>query len=286
MSTSNRWSHSSLSTLQACGERYRLRYVEHDYRQSGLKAKRGVAIHETAKEVHKRQMLEMKKWDGATPLITELPGSERSLEEARDFAASAFERAVGEGVSLDSDEKGVGEAVAKAAQKDVAVALAGLYVSDVAPAIVPTAVERKVTIRPKDSDITLVGYIDLVQDDTGEVIRDLKTGEKAPWKDSAKLSQQMTMYALMRMADVGTLPRAQRLVHLVRTPGRHEMSVHVQETTRDLDDISRLVLRINTAVESVKRGVFVPADPAAPGSPCSYCEFADGTCVYVRKRGL
>jgi hypothetical protein len=286
MSTFNRWSNSSLSTLQSCGERFRLQYIERNFRPSGLKAKRGVAIHAVAREAHKRQMVESKKWDGAAPLITEIPGSERSLEEARDLAASEFEKAMGEGFTLDADEKELGADLTKALQKDCAVDLAGMYVSEVAPPIVPTAVERKVTIKPKDSDITIVGFIDLVQEDTGEVIRDLKTVEKSPYDKAAALSQQLTMYAMIRMADVGVLPRAQRLVHLVRTPKTHKMSVVVQETTRDAEDIKRLAHRINTAVEAVKKGVFVPADPAAAGSPCAWCPFADGTCVYVRKRGL
>jgi hypothetical protein len=102
----------------------------------------------------------------------------------------------------------------------------------------------------------------------------------------------MIRYAeLKKKADAGEipkeavkLPRASKLVHLVRTPKTHEMSVKVQETTRTMDDIKMLIARIKTAVTAVEKGVFVPADPAAAGSPCGYCEFNDGTCPYFKKK--
>jgi hypothetical protein len=145
-------------------------------------------------------------------------------------------------------------------------------------------VERKVEIQPKDMDITIMGYIDLVEDDLGEVIRDLKTAEKAPFKDAAKYSQQLTMYNMIRAAETRKIPRESKLVHLVRTPSTHEMSVVVQSTTRDIDDLRMLKERLRTAIESVDKGVFVPADQAAAGSPCNWCEYRDGTCKYVKKQ--
>ena len=299
MSTFKRWSNSSLTTLQLCGEKFRLKYLEKQYRQSGPQAKRGIAIHGVAREAHKRQMANLGTWKGAEPLFTQLPGTGESVKEARDLAADQFEMAWKEGVVLSKADKEIGEDKVKAAQKDTAVDLAGLYVSDVAPIIVPAAVERRVEIHPKDMDITVMGIVDLVEDDpapiiaqpesgpqlSSDVIRDLKTKEKAPWAGEAAVSQQLTLYHMIRLADVRKMPKAGRLVHLVRTPVKHEMSVKVQETTRDMEDIRALVSRIRTAVEAVDRGVFVPADPAASGSPCSWCEYADGTCVYVRRVG-
>lgn len=294
-----RWSNSSLTTIQTCGHKFYLKYIKKMYRQSGPQAKRGIAIHGVAKEAHKRQMVNLGKWEGAEPLFTQLPGTGESVKEARDLAADQFEKAWKEGVVFSKADKEIGEDKVKAAQKDTAVDLAGFYVSDVAPIVVPEAVERKVEISPKDMDITVMGYIDLIESDKGEIIRDLKTKEKAPWKGEAAVSQQLTLYHLIRMADKrqqaealgkpytasDLMPRAGRLVHLVRTPVKHEMSYVVQETERDMDDMKALVARIRTAVEAVDKGVFVPADPAAAGSPCTWCEFADGTCEYVRKVG-
>lgn len=287
MSRFTRWSNSSLTTLQMCSHKFYLKHILKDYRQAGYQAKRGIAVHHVAKEAHKRQMIESKLWtpeDGSSQ-ITEAPGSERSIEEARDIAATQFDKAVKQGVIMSAKDKAeYTEDQLKAQCKDAAVELSAMYVSEVAPTIKPLAVERKVEIRPKDMDITIMGYIDLVEDDLGDVIRDLKTAEKAPFKDAAKFSQQLTMYNMIRAAETRKMPRASKLVHLVRTPVTHEKSVVVQETSRDIEDLKILRERLSTAVDAVDKGVFVPADPSAPGSPCNWCEFRDGTCKYVRKQ--
>jgi len=269
-----------------CAHKFYLKHIEKMYRQAGYQAKRGIAVHHVAKEAHKRQMVELKLWgaDDGIPEISEMPGSQRSIEEARDIAAAEFERAVQQGVTMSKKDLEVGEENLKASCKDTAIALSALYVSDVAPSVKPVAVERKVEIKPKDMDITIMGYIDLVEDDLGDVIRDLKTAEKAPFKDAAKFSQQLTLYNMIRAAETRKMPRESRLVHLIRTPQTHEESVVVQTTTRDLSDMRILKERLMTAVEAVDKGVFVPADPSAPGSPCNWCEFRDGTCKYVKKQ--
>lgn len=284
MAEFTRWSNSSLSTLQSCAYKFYLRHIKRDRRPSGLGAKRGIAVHRVAAEAHKLQMAAKGKWEGARPMCTQPAGSSEAYVEARDLAAGEFERAFKEGVLLSKEDVAIGIPKAKAAAKDAAIDLAGFYVTTVAPTVDPVAVEREVNIKPKDFDITVLGKMDLVEEDGGEVIRDKKTAEKQPWKDAAHVSQQLTMYHLIRLADTGTLPRAGRLVHLVRTPVRHEVSHVVQETHRDMQDIDMLIRRINTAVEAVKKGVFIPADEAAPASPCGYCEYSDGTCPYVRKR--
>jgi hypothetical protein len=286
MSSFKRWSNSSLTTLQMCAHKFYLKHILKDYRQAGYQAKRGIAVHHVAKEAHKRQMVDLELWgpDDGIPEISESPGSPRSIEEAKDIAATAFDSAVQQGVSMSAKDKEIGEETLKASQKDLAVALGALYVSDVAPGIKPVAVERKVEIRPKDMDITIMGYIDLVEDDLGDVIRDLKTGEKAPFKDAATFSQQLTMYNMIRAAETRKMPRESRLVHLIRTPGTHKESVVVQSTTRDVGDLVRLRERLSTAIDAVDKGVFVPADQSAPGSPCTWCEFRDGTCKYVKQQ--
>jgi len=290
------WSNSSLTTVQICGHKFYLRYIKRDRRPSGFKGKRGTAVHKVALEAHKRQMVDLDRWTGTEPLMKESPGSVRAGEEARDIAADAFEAAMKEGGYVSAEDKAEGVATVRAEQKDAAIDLSELYVNEIAPPIRPAAVERKISVKPKDSRITVQGYIDLVQDEpsatehdqpTGEssdVIRDLKSAEKSPPEYAAKVSQQLTMYHLIRLAEVGKMPRAGRLVHLVRTPKKHDLKVVTQETTRDHDDISILVRRINKAVEAVDKGVFIPADPSAPGSPCGWCEYNDGTCEYVRRR--
>jgi len=283
-----RWSNSSLTTVGVCGHKFYLKHIKKDYRPSGVAAARGRAAHFVAKETHKRQMVELGTWeeDREIPKCEELPGSGKSLQEARDLAATEFDRLwKGNEVHLSKEELKEKDAI-YAHNKDAATDFSALYVGDVAPPIIPTAVERKVIVEPKDLDITLTGYLDLVEDEEGnEYIRDLKTKEKAPFKDEAETSQQLTLYTLIRHKDVGHSPKGSRLVTLVRTPKAHEMTVNVQETTRSIDDLKRMVERIRNAVRAVEAGVFVPAAEGVPGSPCGWCEFNDGTCEYVRRRG-
>src|SRR3972149_4666665 len=87
----NRWSNSSLTTLQMCAEKFRLRYLERDRRPSGLAAKRGIAVHKIASEVHKKQLADAGKWDGIAPRMSESVGTKASITEACDLAATEFE---------------------------------------------------------------------------------------------------------------------------------------------------------------------------------------------------
>jgi hypothetical protein len=186
-------------------------------------------------------------------------------------------------VSFESEPTPDGAAAAKAGSKDFAIDLSAFYVEELAPAINPVAVERKITVKPKDSDLEIHGTIDLIDGTpTGEHIRDTKTSEKSPSKDAAEKSQQLTMYSLIRFAEKGELPTGLTLDYLVRTPARAERKHVPLHTTRDQQDVAALVNRINTAVEAVKRGVFMPTNPDNWWCSPQWCDF-HSTCVYVRR---
>jgi len=260
------WSNSSLTLLERCGEKFRRRYIEKERVPPSPRMLRGTVIHRVAKMAMLRKLEEQ-----------EIP----SGEEARDVAATEFEQEWAGGVSLDH---GTDANVEKAGSKDFAVDLSAFYVGAVAPTVEPIAVERRIEVAPKDSDLKITGVIDLVAKlpSGGEAIRDTKTSEKSPNRDAAENSQQLTMYAMVRQADVGKLPEALALDHLVRTPARREQKHIVQETTRDAGDVAALVNRLNTAVEAVKRGVFMPTAPDSWWCSRNWCEYWS-SCVYVRR---
>lgn len=263
-----KWSNSSLTTLQQCGEKFRRRYIERERMPSSASAVAGGAVHKVARTALMRKMT-----DHTLP----------SVAEARDLAATEFAAAWREGVQLTPDEIAEGAGSAEGRAKDFAVDLSGYHVQAVAPAINPIGIERKIVVKPKDSDIEINGVIDLIdQRPDGEVIRDLKTSKKSPNKDAADSSQQLTLYALIRKAEVGRLPSSLSLDYLVRTPARGELKHIPLFTVRDEEDVRGVVNRINTAVEAVKRGVFVPANPDAWWCSRSYCEYF-ATCPYVRR---
>ncbi len=263
-----KWSNSSLSCLTQCGEKFRRRYIEGERFAPAPRMLRGRVIHQVAQSAYTRTLHE-----------EPLP----SAEEARDQAATGFETEWANGVELDAEDKARGEAQTKGQSKDFAVDLSGYHVTAVAPAVHPIAVEEHITVTPKDSDLTIHGYVDLIDlTPAGDVIRDMKTAEKSPAGDMADKSMQLTMYALLWKTDVGHFPTALVLDHLVRTPARLEKKHIQQRTTRDEADVTALVNRLNIAVETVKRGVFTPAPADAWYCSASYCEFHP-TCPYVRR---
>jgi hypothetical protein len=316
------WSYSSLACIQRCAHQWYLKYIKRDWRPGPAFFKRGNTVHKVAERSHKKQMIDISLRDedffkrvrqsGINKPeqlfldgMEEVPGTEKALEEAKDVAADFFDKHWTDrgGVSI---PKGESEKKVKAETREASIDMSGFYVNDVAPPIVPLGVEKEVKMSSTKlpSGVVLKGIIDLITDDDGqEIIRDLKTAEKKPFGDpdsnkpenhnaDAEQSMQLSVYHLMRYADwknrtgEGKMPKAGMLSTLVRTPKKHEMSLITQTTTKDVTDLKILMRRIKKAIESAKAGIFLPANEGGYGSPCKFCDFNDGTCEYVRKRGV
>ena len=262
------WTNSALSALERCGEYFQRRYIEREYVPPSPRMLRGTVVHSVSKTALLRKMA-----------VQLLP----TVEEAQDLAASEFERNWQGGVSLSDEELATGAKTIAATSKDFAVDLSGFYVVDVAPVIEPIGVERHIIVKPRDSDLTIHGTLDLVASTPhGEAVHDLKTSEKSPNKSAADTSQQLSMYALLRLAEVGQLPAHLILDYLVRTPARQEKKHVVLETTRTRDDMQAMVNRLNVAVDAVNKGVFIPADQSSWWCSKTWCPFFE-TCMYVAK---
>jgi hypothetical protein len=315
---SDNWSYSSLSCIFRCAHQWYLRYVKRDRRPGPAFFVRGTAVHAAAEGAHKRQMIdralrdpeffkrvrqtgiekpEQMFLDG----MEEAPGTEKASEEAKDLAADAFDKEWGsKEIAFDPGDD---PKVVREETRATSINMAEYYVGAIAPPLVPEAVEHQVkmstTLLP--DGVTLKGYIDLVTDEDGdEYIRDLKTAQKKPAGDpdgkypnqDAINSMQLSVYSLMLYADRAKktgekkMPAGSKLVHLIETPKSKKRSVVVQETKKDLEDMKILMRRIKTAVKSAKSGIFLPGNQGGFGSPCTFCEYADGTCEYVRKDGV
>lgn len=294
------WNNSRLTSLQMCGERFRRREIEGEPEASTPSMIRGSTVHAVAKIALRRKL-------GGKP-NTVLP----TIEEARDLAATDFEGRWGAQeirLVVGDDEDGAEMlSQAKAESKDFVVAQAAFYVSVDVPGIGaglatrlrPVAVERKIIVAPRDSDLKIHGTLDVVTRpeepvtlDVGldpiltasfsrDTIRDLKTSTKSPNRSAADNSQQLSMYAMIRAAEVGDMPDALALDYLIRTPKRGDLKAVELRATRDAEDTTALVARINAAVEAVKRGVFLPADPNAWWCSEKACGFWT-SCPYVRR---
>jgi hypothetical protein len=263
------WNNSALTKLERCGEAFRRRYIEGEVVPPSPRMLRGTVVHKVASTTMLRKLEEQ-----TVP----------SVEEAKDLAATEFEQQWAGGVSFEQEPVEGSADAEKGRSKDFSVDVSGFYVSGVAPSIEPVAVERRITVRPKDSDLVIHGTMDLVATAArgGEAIRDLKTSEKSPSKDAAARSQQLTMYAMLRHAETGELPEELSLDYAVRTPARGDLKFVPLPTTRDAGDVAALVHRLNTAVEAVKRGVFMPTAPDSWWCSAMWCEYYN-SCVYVRR---
>lgn len=265
------WNNSSLMLLESCGEAFRRRIINKEQVPPSVRMARGTIVHAATGRGLLRKMNE-----GVLPTV----------EEARDLAADLFEETWAQGVTVDGEdvEDAGSEGAVRAEAKDFSIALTALHTEKVAPGINPVAVERKIVIKPQDSDLVIHGTMDLVHADPdgGEHIRDTKTSTKSPNKNAAETSQQFDMYGLLRTAETGKLPVGYGLDYLVRTPAKKDLKYVPLTTTRTAEDLQTMVARINVAVDAVKKGVFVPTSPDNWRCSRSWCEFYE-TCIYVKR---
>lgn len=266
------WSTSKLTMLQMCGEKFRRHYLDNDRMPGGPPMHRGLAVDRAVSE-----SLVVKKKTGDEPIA----------EANRDIAATEFEKTWSEGVWFNPEERQQDTKKLKASTKDAAVDLAGLHANTLGRQIQPIEIQHKIETWPLGNDISIVGFIDIVDlqaDETRalEVIRDTKTKEKAPNPSDAHESQQLTMYALLRMAETGRMPDALALDVLWKTPAKGELKHQVLPTTRTKDDFVSLVNRINEGIEAVDKGVFIPASEGAWNCSPRWCAYWD-TCRFVRR---
>ena len=263
------FTNSTLQTLQGCGEKFRRRYIEREYRPSRPRLVRGSAVHHVARTAM-RQKLDL----GTLPTRAEI----------RNIAAESFEAAwTKDDVRLEPSEVGLGVDAVRGYQKDLVVDLATLYLDKPAPTIMPIAVERQIELHPKDMDITIRGTIDLIEQlGDGEGIRDEKTSEQAPKSAAADESEQLSLYALLRFAETKRLPDRVMLDHLYRTPKQRDLKHVPQISTRDAEDIRMVVERLNAGVRAVEAGVFMPISSEHWSCSPTWCEFWDD-CVFTRR---
>ncbi len=262
---------SQLTLLEDCPEAYRRRYRNKEKLSPGLRAHRGSSVHEVLSVAHKRLIV------NRSDLMP--------VEEARDLAATEFDRRIrSDGIVLAEDEV-ENPKIAIARSKDDAVAMSSYYVGNVVTKadFEPIAAETMVTANPLETDWRIRGRIDLVlRTPEGDIIPDAKTSSKSPAKGMADRSSQLTFYALLWRIYSKKMPTAVALDYLVRTPTRQTTYYQRQLSTRDERDFQALVNRLNVAVEAVRKGVFIP-NTTSWRCNARWCEFW-ATCKYVANK--
>lgn len=260
-----RISPSRVLTYTRCGEQDRRRNVERDIVPPGVAQLKGTGLHK-ASEVNFKQKVETHK---------DLP--KKQIVEA---AVDTFnERVVVDGLLLSADEKNIGkDKVIDEAQKSVRT-MAELYAEGIAPRYQPKEVEVKQVVSVPNSNVDIVGVVDVL--DESDVIVDIKTSTKKKQQEEADMSLQLTSYALSHWARTGAPAVDLRMEVVVDSS---KPAVQTLQTQRAEDDFEAY-LRV---VETVARGIEARVFPPAYGIPgawwCSprFCGYW-ATCPYVPK---
>lgn len=174
---------------------------------------------------------------------------------------------------LNEEEKKEGVKKIRGQCVDKSVRLADLHYVKVAPIIKPKQIQRKWEIEISGFPYSLMGYIDILEDDS---IRDTKT-TKTKKTGAADISTQLTIYALAGKV----LDKKDYKLFLDFLIDNKTPKEDIQLTTRTQKDFEALFRRLEIAAKFIEKGVFPPAN-LETSYTCSpmYCGYW-GECPYV-----
>lgn len=259
---------SMLDTMSRCGIQFQRRYGyrfgvwdREEIIAPGVAIGVGIAVDKSVNQnmTHKMQTGEL-----------------LSLDEVRSIARDSFESTWGGGMMLSEDEA-ISIDDTKGEGVDTSVALAALHYKQVAPAILPLAVQEKFVIELKGFPVDIAGTKDIREENC---IRDTKTKASTPPPDAAK-SMQMATYAIAESVRSGKYPAKVALDFLVKTK---TPKVELREATPDpawIDPVFRRIERAIQIIETVREGkqAFTPAQPDEWTCTKRFCGFAQ-TCPF------
>lgn len=253
---------SQLNMLSRCGEQYRQRYI------LGRKIPPGIALivgGVVDKSVTRN-------------LSEKLEGRELLPAEAvEDFTAQTFTQEWDRSdVALSDKEMALGLKVAKGQGLDKSVRLAKLHAKEMAPAIQPTHLQRKVEVELVGYPYDLLGYIDIQEGFRS--LRDTKTSGKTPASDIADKDDQLTIYAMMVQVLDGAIPGQLCLDYLVdlKTPVAKTFM-----TMREGEDFKPILRRVESAGVAIEKQVFIPARETDWWCNKKWCGYWE-TCEFVK----
>jgi len=138
--------------------------------------------------------------------------------------------------------------------KDEGVAIAELYMHEIAPAVQPVLVEREFEVGLENLEFTLKGVVDVI--DESSLIIDTKTSKRTPAEDTVARDIQMTMYSLGHRMLLGVNESGLRMDYLVRT--KKPKVVSLSAGPRDGREIDRLLRLISYVARAIRDQLFYP----------------------------
>jgi len=271
--------YSHISRLIMCGEQFRRIYICGDRAAPGVALIIGSSVHVAVEKDL--------KFKGVTK---ELMKDSDVRDAARDAFISEWESTP---ILLDDDERIKGLEAVKGESLDLTVELAALHHTQAAPHITidkPEDVERLFVIRTAERgyDFDIGGKIDVTERDAApsssgvslSAIRDTKTKKQSPPQNIADVSEQLTIYAMAHTVLEGRPPASVNLDYLVKTKTPKYVPL---QSTRTHGDFKIFLRRFEKYVETIQKGIFLPADPSHWCCSEKFCGFArDGSCPYFR----
>lgn len=220
-------------------------------------------------------------------------------EEINDVSTDTFRKAWNETpLWLDNEERELGiQRVKELAEGDVRKGSLR-YVNDFAPSINPRpdGVQWKWTIdcHRRDIPFDLAGTCDVVTEDfsyspDGELlasfidVRDLKVRKTKPSRLEVEHSRQFTLYSMAVLLNLQIKTRYVWMDCFVRPTKTLGVRIETFKSSRDMDDYRVYQNILEAAGKMYKYGVFPPADPERPYSPCHRCSLQE-KCPYYNGR--
>lgn len=236
---------SQINTYIRCPVQYYYRYIEGLIIPPSAAITRGKSVH-AGNELNYRQKMETHE---------DLP-----LSEVQEYVSATFDEQAKE-TDFQGEDKGK--------VKDATISLATLYHEEVAPAVQPKAVEEQVEVAFEGEDYTLLGYIDLI--DQNGVIRDTKTAGRTPNESVLQDNLQLAGYSMMYRTLTGEEEKGVALDYLVanKTPKHVQLKAQVDDAQR-----TRFLRTMDAVVKAIKAEVYYPNPNNTLCSPkhCGYWE--------------
>lgn len=249
-----------------CGESYRMRYVDGIKIKPSAAMASGTGVHAGAAARH---------------IVRRDRDIELPVEDIVGLSVASYDAAINEGF-----EPTPGRAVADETgeARDATVAMARAFAEHVAPQIMrPTHVEERIEVTFPQLSRPVLGIIDVAHEPLvpfagpAVVIEDLKTGRKKRSQQSVDVDRQLGIYALLwRAAGHG---RARLGIRQI-VQGAKGCATHWLETSRDAEQLEKLIGTIDYVLRQIDAGNFPPAPEEAWWCSQDQCGYWS-RCRYV-----
>ncbi len=232
-----RISYSAYATYSLCGEMYRRQYIEKEPSGQTLPMIKGLSVHKVAEKNYGQKITTWKDMKRSDMIMY-------GVEMLRTY------RKVG-GVVLSKEEEGIGKAVVYNNAEQEVIGSTDIYSERVSPRVQPVAVEQYYKI-PLADELELSCVIDTITADKN--IRDIKCGSG---RGLSSKSMQLIIYAEVYRRKFGAFPNQVIIDKISAKNGKYLYDELVGNV--ELDDVNKVIRRLNMMIKGVQSGVFMPA---------------------------